>query len=55
MHEPLAQAYFKDMFDQGIFVGQLRTMLGIPGMEQTGPQRSAQALLDLIREQAEKA
>ena len=55
MHEPLAQSYFKDMFDQGVYVGQLRTMLGIPGMELTGPERSARALLDLIREHAEKA
>jgi hypothetical protein len=54
MHEPLAQNYFKDMFDQGVYVGQLRTMLGIPGMELAGPERSAKALLNLIREQAEK-
>ena len=55
MHEPLAQNFFKDMFDQGIYVGQLRTMLGIPGMELTGPESSAKALLDLIREHAQKA
>ena len=54
MHEPLAQNYFKEMFDQGIYVGQLRTMLGIPGMELSGPERSAKALLDLIRENAQK-
>jgi len=54
MHEPLAQSYFKDMFDQDIYVGQLRTMLGIPGMELTGPESSAMALLDLIRDQAQK-
>ena len=55
LHEPLAQSYFKAMFDQGVFVGQLRTMLGIPGMEITGPERSANALLELIREHVEKA
>ena len=55
MHEPLAQNFFKDMFDQGIYVGQLRTMLGIPGMELSGPESSAKALLDLIREHAQKA
>ena len=54
MHEPLAQNFFKDMFDQGIYVGQLRTMLGIPGKELTGPESSARALLDLIREHAQK-
>jgi hypothetical protein len=55
MHEPLAQSYFKDMFSQGVYVGQLRTMLGIPGKELTGPESSAKALLDLIRENAQKA
>ena len=55
MHEPLAQSFFKDMFDQGIYVGQLRTMLGIAGMELSGPESSAKALLDLIREHAQKA
>ncbi len=54
LHEPLAHRYFKDMFDQGIFVGQLRTMLGIPGMELSGPESSAKALLELIREKAQK-
>jgi energy-coupling factor transporter ATP-binding protein EcfA2 len=54
IHEPLAQSYFKEMFDQDIYVGQLRTMLGIPGMEMNGPQQSARALLDLIRERALK-
>ena len=52
LYEPLAHRYFKDMFDQGIFVGQLRTMLGIPGMELSGPENSAKALLKLIREKA---
>lgn len=55
MHEPLAHAYFQDMFNQNVIVGQLRTMLGIPGMEQTGPIKSAEALLNLIRENAERA
>jgi hypothetical protein len=55
LHEPLAQGYFKDMFSQGVYVGQLRTMLGIPGMELTGPESSAKALLNLIRENAQKA
>jgi hypothetical protein len=30
-------------------VGQLRTMLGIRGQEQKGPEQAALALLDLIR------
>ena len=55
MHEPLAQNYFQNMFDQDVYVGQLRTMLGIPGSEITGPECSAKALLDLIRDNAQKA
>lgn len=54
MHEPLAQKFFKDMFNQNIYVGHLRTMLGIPGMELSGPENSAKALLNLIRELAQK-
>ncbi|HUV15826.1 MAG TPA: hypothetical protein VMW28_04605 [Pelolinea sp.] len=55
IHEKLAQKYFGDMFNQGVYVGQLRTMLGIHGQELTGPQQSAAALLDLIRENAKPA
>jgi len=33
----------------------MRTMLGIPGQEMSGPHLSAEALLDLIRKQAEDA
>jgi len=49
LHEPLAQAYFKQFFDGHIFVGQLRTRLGLPGQERSGPQASARALLDALR------
>jgi hypothetical protein len=55
MHEELAGKYFKEMFNQNIYVGQMRTMLGIPGQEMSGPRLSAEALLDLIRKQAEDA
>jgi len=53
LHEELAQRYFKEMFDQGVFVGQMRTMLGIPGNELCGPEQSARALLELIREMSQ--
>ncbi len=49
LHEELAEKYFKAMFDQGIYVGEMRTRLGVPGLERTGPLDSALALLDLIR------
>jgi hypothetical protein len=55
LHEELAQRYFQSMFDQKVFVGQLRTQLGIPGMEQSGPQQSAGALLEMIKQMADDA
>jgi hypothetical protein len=48
-HEVVAKRYFQTFFEQGMFVGQMRTCLGIPGWEQKGPQAAAQALLDLVR------
>jgi hypothetical protein len=55
LHEKLALKYFSEMFKHKIFVGQLRTMLGVQGYEIAGPQQSAAALLDLIRNKAENA
>ena len=55
LHEGLAQKYFQKMFDKGIFVGQLRTQLGVSGQEQGGPQLSARALLDMIEQKAGNA
>lgn len=49
LHEPLAENYFRAMFDQGVFVGQMRTQLAINGYEQTGPREAAKNLLELIR------
>ena len=49
LHEGIAQKYFTSFFAQGLFVGQLRTMLGIPGYEHSGPEQAALALIDLIR------
>lgn len=48
IHEGLAQKVFQAAFQSGVFVGQLRTRLGIPGYESTGPQAAAKALLSLI-------
>jgi energy-coupling factor transporter ATP-binding protein EcfA2 len=49
VHEPLAQAFFQAFFDQGTYVGQMRTCLGLSGMERTGPEASARALLELLK------
>lgn len=47
-HENLAKAFFDAFFKTGVFVGQMRTRLGIPGFEQKGPEEAAQALLNII-------
>ncbi len=49
LHEKLAQKYFKKFFDSKIFIGQIRTRLGIPGYERTGPAAAAQTLLDILK------
>jgi GTPase SAR1 family protein len=47
-HEKIAEQYFNHFYQSGIFVGQIRTQLGIGGMEQRGPEISAKALIELI-------
>ncbi len=48
LHESIARRYFKAFFESGLFVGQLRTRLGLAGWEQEGPAAAAEALLDLM-------
>lgn len=48
LHETIAQKTFDAAFKAGLFVGQLRTRLGIPGCESTGPEAAAKALLEII-------
>ena len=50
LHEKLAERYFAAFFRQGLFVGQLRTRLGLPGWEMSGPQASARELLRILSE-----
>ncbi len=54
LHDQLAQKFFHRFFENNLFVGQLRTMLGIPGQEQTGPKAAAQALLKFIQQRSKK-
>jgi len=49
LHEGLARRYFDAMYHQGIFVGQMRTRLGIPGQEHTGPEAAARELLKMLQ------
>jgi hypothetical protein len=47
-HEILARRTFETAFASGVFVGQMRTRLAIPGMESEGPRSVALALLDAL-------
>jgi len=47
-HEAIAGRTFAAAFAAGVFVGQLRTRLGIDGFATDGPHAAAAALLDLI-------
>ncbi|GAB4482885.1 MAG: phosphoenolpyruvate carboxykinase [Anaerolineales bacterium] len=48
LHETLAGRFFQTFFERGIFVGQLRTRLGIAGWERRGPEEAARALLEWL-------
>jgi hypothetical protein len=47
-HERLAQRFFEQLFQNKVFVGQLRTRLGVVGWERKGPEEAARALLERI-------
>jgi energy-coupling factor transporter ATP-binding protein EcfA2 len=53
LHDELAQKYFNAFFEKGLYVGQMRTQLGIHGEEQDGPKKAAQHLLNVIRDHTE--
>jgi hypothetical protein len=55
LQEKLARKFFEAFFEKKILVGELRTQLGIAGMEHKGPEIAARVLLDEIIERAEKA
>lgn len=48
LHDEIANHYFESFFRNRVFVGQMRTKLGIPGCETNGPREAATALLDII-------
>lgn len=48
MHDEIAEKFFRKFFKQDIFVGQLRTRLGVRGFETQGPREAAEELLKLI-------
>jgi len=48
LHEKIVERYFDSFFRAGVFVGQMRTRLGIPGYETSGPREAATELLKII-------
>jgi energy-coupling factor transporter ATP-binding protein EcfA2 len=52
VHDPLAKKYFEAFFKQGIFVGQMRSRLGMAGWERKGPDEAARELLRVIQSKA---
>jgi len=48
LHEGLAARVFDAAMESGVYVGQIRTRLGIVGSETEGPQAAARALFDVI-------
>jgi len=48
VHEKIAAKYFSSFFKNNVFVGQMRTRLGIQGYESSGPREAALELLRII-------
>jgi energy-coupling factor transporter ATP-binding protein EcfA2 len=48
IHDKIAAKYFASFFKNNVYVGQMRTRLGIPGYESTGPRDAANELLRII-------
>jgi len=49
LHEEIVKRYFGSFFSKNVFVGQMRTRLGIQGYETTGPRAAAEELLRIIQ------
>lgn len=45
----LIEEYFQQCFQSGVLVGQIKTSLGIPGQEKSGPTRAALSLFETIK------
>ncbi len=50
LHESLAKKYFEAFFKKDIFVGQMRTRLGLDGFERHGPEEASVELLKRIKD-----
>lgn len=47
-HDKIARRFFQHCFQQGVFVGQIRTRLGVSGYALEGPRAAAEELLKLL-------
>lgn len=54
LHEDLATNVFHEAFKTGVYIGQLRTRLGIKGYENQGPMEAAKALFQEISKKVEE-
>ena len=48
IHDKLALVFFNAFFSNGVYVGQIRTRLGIEGYESSGPEAAAHELLRVM-------
>ena len=48
LHDKLAIKYFKTFYKNKVFVGQIRTRLGVTGFEKEGPKEAAKELLKIL-------
>jgi hypothetical protein len=48
LHDKIANEYFESFFRKNVYVGQMRTRLGIAGYETSGPGEAAMELLRMI-------
>jgi hypothetical protein len=53
IHDKLAIETFAAIIDSGAFVGQMRTRLGIPGFESSGPAEASANLLEILKKQGQ--
>ena len=48
LHEEIAQKYFDHFFQKDIFVGEMRTQLGISGKEYSGPEEFSACIVGYV-------
>ncbi|MBP7304162.1 MAG: hypothetical protein KA938_05315, partial [Fervidobacterium sp.] len=50
MHHKIAESFMKKMFETGVRVGEIRTMLGVEGYEKEGTYLAAKTLYKIIEQ-----